>query len=437
MIFRMRIERAVCWVAPLLVALLLIAPAHAQSLGELIPELLETHNLIKASQADLEAASQTVKSTKGAWFPQLNVTAHYGFEAQNKPEGSGDTDIMTREADVSLTQLLWDFGATNATVRASQLSQSATRFALEAQKQEILLLAATAFLNVRRTAEILMFARQSEANIKRQAEIEDALVERGAGLSTDVLDSKQQLAGAQSKRVGASGELKLARNAYRRVFQIGVKDPTLLEKPALPLDLLPPSLIEAINIALRESPALKSAATGARVNWETANSARASGFFPTVNMVGEAKVKKDAGGTVGNQQELLGKVEMSFPFNLGFTAINTLKAAKGTATAGERRVSDTRDQLEQDVRDSWDQLETAREKLEFDRNQANLAAEFLELARRERQLGNRTLNDILDAETKLIDANSAASSAETDVAIAVYTLLQRMGRLDADVLTRR
>ena len=53
-------------------------PTQAQSLGELIPELLETHNLIKASQADLEAASQSVKSSQGAWFPQLNLTAHYG-----------------------------------------------------------------------------------------------------------------------------------------------------------------------------------------------------------------------------------------------------------------------------------------------------------------------------------------------------------------------
>lgn len=412
-------------------------PVRAESLSELIPELMESHNLIKASQADLEAATQNFKSAQGAWFPQLDVSALYGFQAQNKPAGSGDTDLATREADLSVTQLLWDFGKTNADIRASQLNRSATQFALKAQTQDILLLAVQAYLTVRLRAEILMFAEQSEANIKRQTEIEDALVERGAGLSTDVLDSKQQLAGAQSKRVDAAGQLKKARNAFRRVFQFDIEDPGALEKPTLPLDLLPGSVEEAVNVALRENPSLKSAATTSRVNREVANAQRASGFFPVVNMVGEAMVKKDSGGTVGNQQELLGKVEMNFPFNLGFTAINTLKAAKGTATAGERRVSDTRDRLELEVRDAWDNLETARDKLEFDRNQANLAAEFLELARRERQLENRTLNDILNAETKLIDANSAAASAETAVADAVYTLIQKMGRLEPDVLTRR
>jgi TolC family type I secretion outer membrane protein len=424
--------------SPLLLGFLMVAslPAQAQSLGELIPELLETHNLIKASQADLEAASQNVKSSQGAWFPQLDLTAHYGFEAQNKPAESGDTDLATRKADLSVTQLLWDFGKTNADIRANKLTRSASRFALKAQTQDILLIAIESYLTVRLKAEVLMFALQSEANMKRQNEIEDALVERGAGLSTDVLDSKQKLAGAQSKRSAAAGELKTARNAYRRVFQTDVKEPGALEKPNLPIDLLPASVEEAINTALRENPRLKSASATSRVNRETANAQRATGFFPVINMVGEAIVKKDAGGTVGNQQELLGKVEMNFPFNLGFTAINTLKAAKGAATAGERRVSDARDQLELDVRDAWDNLETAREKLEFDRNQANLSAEFLELARRERQLGNRTLNDILDAETELIDANSRTATAETDVAIGVYKLIQKMGRLEADVLTR-
>ena len=108
-------------VGPILLGVLMFAPlpVQAHSLGELIPELLESHNLIKASQAELEAASQKVKESRGAWFPQLDVTAHYGFEAQNKPAETDDTDLATREADVSVTQLLWDFGKTNDFVRLS------------------------------------------------------------------------------------------------------------------------------------------------------------------------------------------------------------------------------------------------------------------------------------------------------------------------------
>ncbi|NQV54647.1 MAG: TolC family protein [Rhodospirillales bacterium] len=407
----------------------------AESLSELVPQLLKSHNLIKASEADLDAASQRVQVNLGAWFPTMNILSHYGLEKQNKPTGSEDTNQVTREADITFTLMLWDFGATNATIRASYLSREAAQHSLEAVKQDLILRAITAFMNVRRQSEILVFSEQSEANIKRQTEIEDALVQRGAGLSTDVLNAKQQLAGAQARRVEANGQLVQAKNAYRSVFQSDIKDTNTLNKPTLPMAELPSLLGEAIEIALRENPKLKTAEAGARVSRETINSTRATGFFPTFNMIGEAKVKEDVGGTLGSQNEMLGKFEMNFPFNLGFTAINTLKAAKGDATAADRRVAESRDIIEQEVRDSWSQLTTARDRLIYLKNQANIAAEFLELARRERKLGNRTLNDILTAETQLINANSASASAETDVAIAVYTVLNKMGRLTAEKLT--
>ncbi len=63
-------------------------------------------------------------------------------------------------------------------------------------------------------------------------------------------------------------------------------------------------------------------------------------------------------------------------------------------------------------------------------NQANIAGEFLELARKERTLGRRSLLDVLSGETALINANSDAASADIDVSIAVFTLLDAMAELD-------
>ena len=95
---------------------------------------------------------------------------------------------------------------------------------------------------------------------KRQTELEDALVKRGAGLSTDVLQSKRQLASAQSRRVQAEGQLALARNEYRAIFLNEVPDPSKLKKPILPLEIVPPTLSDALDIALRENPSLRVAA---------------------------------------------------------------------------------------------------------------------------------------------------------------------------------
>ena len=156
--------------------------------------------------------------------------------------------------------------------------------------------------------------------------------------------------------------------------------------------------------------------------------------MPLVEASAEANVKKENGGTAGSQQERLIKIEATYSFNLGATAINTLKASKQTHIATTNRYGDTKDATEEAARNAWDNLQTARQNTEHLHLQANIASEFLELARRERQLGNRSLIDVLAGETALINASSDAASADTDVAIAVFGLLNVINAVSVDVV---
>ncbi len=409
-------------------------PAGADSLSELLPRILESHNLVKAAEADLERAEVDVDVTRGSWFPTVSVLGTVGHEKQKKPEGTNDTDFVSREFDLTIKQLLWDFGSVNSQIRSKKLSVEAAENSLELQRQNLMLDAISAYLNVRRAHQVLMFARESENNIIKQTELEDALVRRGAGLSTDVLQAKTQLAGAQARRVLAEGQLAAARNQYRAIFETDVPDLNALKKPKLPLELIPKSVVDAVQISLRKNPAIKVVATNAAIAREALNTARAQGLFPTFNAIGESKTKKDVGGTSGLQRELFAKVQMSFDFNLGLSAINTLTVTELSAIAENKRLGEARDQTERQVRDSWDTLMTNKQNYDFRRNQAYIAAEFLELARKERQLGNRSLLDVLAGETNLNNANSDTASAETDFAIGVFTLLRDLGRLQLELV---
>jgi outer membrane protein, adhesin transport system len=412
------------------VALSPVDALQAESLTDLVRPLLKSHNLIKASQSDLKAAEERVKETRGGWYPTATVTTHYGKERQNKPTATDDTNLVTRQADISVNQLVWDFGATNSRIKASKLTAKASDFTVESTIQDLILRASVAFLNVDRSARVLTFARESEANIKRQTELEDALVRKGAGLSSDVLQAKATLSGAQARRVQAEGALAVARNAYRAVFHTDSANLSSLEKPIIPEQLIPPTVDEAIQTALRTNPKLRAADMGAAVAVETINSTKAAAFYPKFDIVASTTYKHNAGGTIGHQEEGLAKLQMSFPFNLGLTSINTLKASKSDAASANSRVGETRDLIEQLVRDSWSNLATAKATHQFLANQASISAEFLELARKERKLGNRSLLDVLNGETALINANSDATSARTDVVIATITLLNAMGRLE-------
>lgn len=419
--------------ASALIVAMFSSTVSAQNLSELLPELMLSHQLVKASESDLSAATERTREARGGFFPNLNVAADYGREVQNKPFGAADTSMVGRRVDVSITQLLYDFGATGAVARSAKLTRDAAADNLEATKQQLMLRGITAFLNVRRSALVVLFARQSVDNIRKQAELEDALVRRGAGLSTDALQAKTQLAGAEARRVQSEGALNINRNIYRTVFGADPGNLNSMVRPKLPLDLLPQTVNEGVGIAVRENPQLTAAESGALVTRENLKTA-ASLFLPRIDAIAQSVYKEDSGGAVGHQQEMVGKLTLSFPFNLGFTAMNTLNAAENDTSAVDQRLIEARRVVEEQVRNSWQNMLTARENSRLLRNQANIAAEFLELARKERQLGNRSLLDVLAGETALINANSDATSAETDVAIATYTLLQAMGRLKLDTI---
>ena len=396
--------------------------------------LLEHHKLVKAAEADVEGARQRIQSTVGGWYPQLNLSSFYGKEKQNN-FATEDTLLVAREFGITITQLLWDFGVVNSQIRTAQLQLEQVQSQLIAARQDVLLRALSAHVNVRRAFEVLKFAEKSAENIKAQAELEDALVERGAGLSTDVLQAKVTLAGAEARRVQSKGALEVALNSYRTLFDEFPEEAAALDLISLPDFLLPEDVEEAVQLSFEGNPNLRASMVGARIAAEAIQTTKSTEFYPTFELIGESKFKKEVGGTVGFERETLGKVQFTYPFNLGFTAVNTLRAAEADSMAAARRVSDLRDQIEEQARNAWSNLQTARENAALLRNQANISAEFLELARKERQLGKRSLIDVLSGETNMINAQSDAASAESDVVIAGLTLLSVMGQLGAEVVS--
>ena len=184
----------------------------------------------------------------------------------------------------------------------------------------------------------------------------------------------------------------------------------------------------------QDNPALRVSKLDADILRQTIRQTRADELFPALNAIAETKRKEDVGGTLDQSTEQLFKVEMKYSLNLGLTELNTIRAASKDHLAATDRYIDARDSFEQQARNTWSNLERDQLNAEFLKNQANIAAEFLELARRERQLGERSLIDVLAGETALINANSDATAVETDVLLNVFRLLNIMGQLEAGVV---
>jgi len=406
-----------------------VTAANAEPLPELIPDLLNNHDLFRAAEADANAASESIETAMGGYYPTLDMTGTYGNEQQLKPDAA-DTSLVSREMDFIVTQRIWDFGVTKASVDTAKLEHEKTLAALTTQRSILLQNAFVAYVNILRGSKILEFAIQSEENIKEQTELEDSKVKSGAGLTTDVLQAKRELAGAMARRVKAEGDLEIAKNVYRGVFLKDIGSIKDMVSPVVMQETLPVNVEDAIARSMKSSPRLISSNLDSLVSRETVKSTYATSYRPTIDGIFDYKLKKDVGSTIGTQDEMFAKVQVNFPFNLGMTATNTLKATELAENAATYRYASAINQVEEFTRTAWQRLKTARDRTQLLKNQADIAAEFLELARKEQQLGNRSLLDVLSGETALINAQSDAVSSETDVSIAAIALLDIMGELD-------
>ena len=415
-----------------LFAYLIAAAVQAETLEALLETVLEEHDRIVAAEAAVEASRNKAREALGSWFPVLDQTANYGFERQDQAIAK-DTSLPFQEYDVKLTQLLWDFGATNATVEKARLRLQETQVALVAARQDLILEGATAYVSLIRAHQVLGFARQSETNIRRATGLEETRVETGVGLSTDVLQAKIQLLGAESRRIQAEGTLSSADNRYRNVFYKPRGDISQFAPVTVPERNLPGSLVEALRLTLEHNTEVMLANLSEAQARQGRKEALGRRFFPKLEGIIEGKFKNNAGGTLHFEREYQFRVELNFPFNLGFTAVNTLRASESDLESTARIVADIRRRVEEEVRNAWVQLGTARATAGSLDSQVQIAAAFLELARKERAMGMRSLIDVLAGETALINAQSDAASAKADIIFAMFGLLNIAGQLDLAV----
>ncbi|MBF0273336.1 MAG: TolC family protein [Magnetococcales bacterium] len=399
-------------------------------LATLLHEVTAQHERILKTKAKLEAAEHRAREALGDWYPALDLTASTGGERQLK-EATDDTSLQYREMDVKLTQRMWDFGKTNSKINKAAQALEKARANHDAALIKLILDGAKAALNVVKNREALQLAKKAEQNILDQAQLEKKLIAAGAGMGTDLLQAKAQHAAAETRTIRAEGALVKAENEFRKLFKREMKTPLPLDGLEAHLNgIQPKDLQEAIQTALTNNAESRAARIDVQIAREELGQTRGEKYFPSMNFEMEHKWQDNMAGIEGRKNISTAGVKLNMPLNLGLTAINTVEASRLELVAAENQLNDTLNSSEEEVRNAWQELITLRAiAITLDR-QAKISEGFLELAREERKLGNRSLLDVLSGETSLINAQSDAASAKIDVLIGMIALLKSTGQLD-------
>ncbi|MET0170659.1 MAG: TolC family protein, partial [Aliihoeflea sp.] len=239
----------------------------------------------------------------------------------------------------------------------------------------------------------------------------------------------------------ARAQAQVSAALYR---QLVGEDPNSLA-PASPLaNLLPGGIDAAYTIAASQHPAILAtqhlvdaadfvvkAAEGTLLPTVTAE-AGVSASFSDSSLPGVGGIGAPAGFSDTTSASV--GINLTIPIYQGGRASGQVRLSKEELGQARIEVDVTRDQVRQAVAAAWTQYVAAREATAANRQLVSAAQLALNGVTEERNVGQRTTLDVLNAQADVITAQINQASAERDVVVASYAILSATGRLSANNL---
>jgi adhesin transport system outer membrane protein len=203
--------------------------------------------------------------------------------------------------------------------------------------------------------------------------------------------------------------------------------PMHLEEPASPEQLLPGSLEEAIAIALDNNPRLKSAdadVDAAREQYEAAKSL----FYPRVHLELSGSNNDNLDGISGSNKDAQAMIRARYNFTGGKDIARRQETVYQLDQAKEIRAR-THRQVVESMRLSWHAHETAKSQLEYFKIHVDASKKTLTAYRKQFNIGQRTLVDLLDQENEVFQASINYVNGLYTLAFSTYRILAGTGKL--------
>ncbi len=410
--------------------------AYSATLEDELAALLLDHPSIRAAYKNVESLRQGIAQAKSAYYPLISISGDVAHEVIDSPsernQGDGQLGKPSSRTPQSFsftsTQNLFNGFATQSLVRTAKLNRELAQLTLEGTRQNTVLEGITAYVNVLRQKRLIELSRENEATIQLQLNLEDERVQRGSGITVDVLEAKRRLQTARERLVTYEGALEDAVSRYTQTFN-HAPDIDAMMDPSPPIEMVPSGLDRAIDIALGGNPALGNSSVTIEVARERKRTVRAE-YYPSIDLSSAWNFEKNAGATLGVRRDYSMTLTATWDLFTGFSTRNLLSQASFDIGASKDNYDFTARKVIEQAKLAWQALLTARKRMVLLENAVNIASEVFTSRQKLREAGKETVVSVLDAENEVNNTQINFTSASYDERLAVYQLLLAMGLLN-------
>lgn len=400
-------------------------PTQAETIIGAMSRAYDNNPDLAAARAGLRATDEGVAIAKSGYRPTISGSLTV---AGSSTEGVGTNSVS---GVVSITQSLFDGFATKNNIKVAESGVFAARESLKSTEVDILQSAAQAYANLARDNQIVVIRRQNIRFLDEQLSAAKSRLDVGEGTRTDVSQSQAQLAAAKASLTAAIAAAKSSSAVYA---QIVGSAPSNISQPKPIAHLLPKTMQGAVSHGLGQHPTVQAA----QYNVDAAEfqiKANRAALLPGVSVTGSLTETQSTTSSVTSQattSTLSGTI--SVPIYSGGANYARVRQAKQTLQQRKAQVASARRSVEQAIVSNWVNYESAVATLAA--NKAELAAAELALEGvvAERDVGQRTTLDVLNAQQTVLNAEEGIVQSQRNAVVSSYATLAAMGLLTVDYL---
>ena len=413
----------------------LAAPASAETIQGALAKAYQNNSSLNSARAGVRVTDESVAIAKSGYRPTIAGSASIDYSATRR--SGGTTRLTQGNFGVQINQTLFDGFQTKNNVAAAEARVSASVESLRNTEEDTLFSAAQSYMNVIHDRQVAKLTEQNLKALTEQVRAARSRFEVGEGTRTDVAQADAARSNAVAQLSAARAQALASEAAYRQI--VGEQPGTL--KPASPLaKLLPANLESAFAIASNEHPAILATQHLVDAAGFSVKSAEGALLPQVTASAGLSQNYQDANGYGASQLSTGASTSASIgatltvPIYQGGRASAQVRQTKEQLGQARIEVDVSRDQVRNAVAAAWTSYTAAREGV--DANRALVAAAQLALngVIEERNVGQRTTLDVLNAQNDVVTAQINLAGSERDVVLATYAILQATGRLSTDRL---
>ncbi len=405
------------------------AAASAETLLGALGKAYEHNSTLNSARAGVRVTDEGVPIAKSGYRPTIVGSADIDYATTRRANAT--TNIATGSFGVEIRQTLFDGFQTKNNVAAAEARVRASGESLRNTEQNILFNAASIYMDVIRDRQIAVLTERNLQFLGEQVRAARSRFDVGEGTRTDVAQADASRSAAVAQLAAARAQAQASAAIYREI--IG-DDPGKLKGGAPLARMLPRSLDQAIALAAEAHPAIL--ATGHLVDAAAFSVKSVEGaLLPQLSAsAGISRNWRDttpSSGLDGTSTSASIGATLTVPIYQGGRVSAQVRQSKETLGQARIEVDVSRDRVRAAVTSAWTQYVAAQESVSANRELVAAAQLALNGVIEERNVGQRTTLDVLNAQADVISAQINLVSSERDVVVASYAILSATGRLSA------